>query len=763
MSEAHALPRIERQRLLVRGLVQGVGFRPTVFRIAESMGFSGFVRNDGDGVTLEIEGENPCAFIDALRAALPPLARIDDIIATAVPVTGDQCFSIRESAVSSSPASAIPADVAMCEDCLRELFDPGDRRYLHPFIACCNCGPRYSITLELPYDRRNTTMANFPMCTSCESEYMHPSNRRFHAEPIACHDCGPALSHDLGLVADTIAGGGIVALKGVGGYHLVCDARNHDAVRQLRRRKQRDGKPLAVMTLNAASASQWVTMTAEAKTHMIDPLRPIMVLPVKPAASALSPEIAPGTGTIGVMLPYTAAHYLLFYHLLGQPTGQTWLAAEQAPVLVMTSANLGGDPLIADDDEALTRLSSIADLIVSHDRVIARRVDDSVSLGQTNPPSMVRRARGHVPGAVRLPGDGPAALGVGACLKNTMTLARGDLAYPSPHVGDLSTPATRGYMEECVQHLMDTLKVKPEVIACDLHPDYPSSRLAETLAMNLGVPLVRFQHHHAHAAAVVAELGLREPVLALALDGHGMGCDGGSWGGELLALEGTRFERWGHLAPIPMPGGDKAAREPWRMAAGILHLLGRTGEIGARYPDEPLAPALGQLLQSGTCPTTTATGRLFDAAAGLLGVCHRATFEADAPMRLQALVESPAELAGGFRIIDANLDLTPLMAHLACEGDAGRGAEVFHGTLISALTTWISDAARSTGMREVVLSGGCFLNPWLATLLPLRLSERGIKAFLPGQMPPNDGGLSLGQAYLAREQLMTGSTTAPEE
>jgi hydrogenase maturation protein HypF len=653
-----------RRRIRVRGLVQGVGFRPYIYRLAQRQGLGGYVLNDGDGVLIEVEGPGLDAFEAALRAELPPLARIDSLHSRGIDGHGERAFAIRSTRGTGAVRAAIPADVALCEVCLAELFDPRDRRYLHPFIACSHCGPRHSMSRRLPYDRASTSMADFAMCARCRHEYADPASRRFHAEPIACHDCGPRLSQEPARIAAVLGAGGIVALKGIGGYHLLCDARDAAAVDRLRRRKRRDAKPFAVLVANLASAERHARLSKASMAALTGPQRPVVVLPQRAPAGLALDDIAPGLDSIGLVLPYTGVHYLVLHALLGGPADTGWLDAAQDIALVMTSANLSGDPILTRNADAHALLADVADLIVHHDREICHPVDDSVLRCETEAPRAIRRARGYVPEPLRLSRAGVPVLACGAHLKNTVTLTRGALAFVSNHVGDLDTPATRHYQADCVEELLRLVDVRPARVACDRHPDYASTRLAEGLAERFAAPLVRVQHHHAHIAAVLAEHGIDTPCLGVALDGHGLGDHGAAWGGELLLVDGAGFQRLGHLAPLPVPGGDRAAREPWRMAAAAMAVIGRADAIAARFADRPLAGPLADLLAQQRQPQTTAAGRLFDAATGMLGLCPLAAYEGQAAMLLEALVSSPEAIDSGFVLRDEVLDFSPLLAVL---------------------------------------------------------------------------------------------------
>jgi hydrogenase maturation protein HypF len=741
---------LERRRIRVRGLVQGVGFRPHVYRCAARLGISGSVHNGPEGVVIEAQGTCLDEFVQMLQRDAPPLARIDSLIQAPVALAQGTGFDILATPPGAASGAAIPADTAICDACLGELFDPDNRRYLHPFIACCDCGPRFTMTRRLPYDRANTSMADFALCPACDAEYTDPASRRFHAEPVACHDCGPRLSGDINSLASALAAGRIVAIKGLGGYHLACNARDHAAVERLRNRKLRDGKPFALMVLNAASAAHYVQMDAASTAALASPERPVVVLPATGSRGALSPALSPGLDSLGLMLPYTAIHYLLFHALLGTPPGQRWLDEANELALVMTSANISGDPLVIERGEAQQRLAGIADLMLHHDREIAARADDSVVRVTSGTSMIIRRARGYTPHAISLAKDGPKVLALGAHLKSTVAMSRGELAYISQHLGDLDTPAAVAFHRQAAADLQAMLQARPQLLACDWNNDFPSTRLAEQLSASLNLPLVRVQHHHAHAAAILAEHRHEAPALAIALDGHGTGSNGESWGGELLLVDGGRFERLGHFAPLALPGGDAAAREPWRMAAGVLQQLGRGDEITTRFAHQALAPALAQLLATGTAPVTTAAGRLFDAAAGLLGVSERASFEGEPPMRLEALATKPLALDGGYTLDDGVLDFSPLLSTLADCGEPAAGADWLHGTLVAAICEWAAAAAQRSGVGTIALCGGCFLNAHLAREVPLRLQQLGLRVLMAGAMPPNDGAISLGQAWVAQ-------------
>ena len=762
------------QRVHVLGTVQGVGFRPFVWHLARDLGLTGWVRNDAAGVECLLQGdaEALARFMPRLYAEAPPLADITHVAVqeeSACDIWSD--FSIHDSGAGLA-ATMIGADSATCPDCLAELFDAHNRRYRYPFINCTHCGPRYTLTRRLPYDRAQTSMADFSLCPECDHEYRNPGDRRFHAEPTACPVCGPRvwLESDSGArvegdaflaAVQRIRVGAIVDIKGLGGFHLACDARNAGAVMRLRERKQRDAKPFALMLANLDSARAWVEASAEAAALFDSRERPIVLMRKRPGAEAAFPGIAPGLAWLGLMRPYTPMHWLLFHAAAGQPAGTDWLDAPQDLALVMTSANPGGEPLVIDNAEARARLSGIADAFLMHDRDIVVRCDDSVLRLDNGQAQFIRRARGYTPKAIRLAKTGVPVLAMGGYFKNAVCVMRGDEAFLSQHIGSLDNPATCAMLRETVTHLLHILEVRPQCIAHDLHPDFYSTRLAQEWAAQWGVATVPVQHHHAHIAAVLAEHGLTGPVLGLALDGVGLGNDGQAWGGELLRVDGGRFERLGHLAPLRLPGGDRAAREPWRMAASVLFDLGRVELIKPRFCDQTHAGGIIQMLQRGVnCPATSSLGRHFDAAAGLLGLCPVASFEGQAAMQFEGLAETVSDAEPwpeSYRIdADGGLDLKPLFAHLLeSAGDAATAAARFHLTLADALADWVCGRAaadkQADKITRVALAGGCMLNRILARRLRQQLQARGLQVFEACDAPPNDGGLALGQAWVARQ------------
>ncbi|MGO8740755.1 carbamoyltransferase HypF [Rhodoblastus sp.] len=733
-----------RLRLRLRGAVQGVGFRPFAYGLAARFALGGFVRNDAQGVTVEVEGELAKEFVAALHAELPPLARLDGVEIAKIAPRGERAFVI-EKTHQGVARTRIPADAATCEKCLDDLFDPRSRFHLYPFVNCTHCGPRYTLTRRLPYDRAQTSMARFAMCADCARDYADPMNRRFHAEPIACPACGPRLSHEPQEIVAALRAGKIVALKGIGGFHLLCDAADAAAIARLRLRKNREAKPFAIMVANEPSVSLFARPRPEERALLRGAAHPIVLVE---SLKNLPEAIAPDMARLGVMLAYAPVHHLLF-HAAGGARDQA-----QNFVLVATSANPGGAPLVTDNEDARQKLAKIADLIVTHDRDIVVRADDSVMQIVDGAPAFLRRARGFVPEPIDLGEDGPSVLACGGHLKATLAFTRGREAFVCQHVGDLSNAETFRFYRESAAHLSRLLDVRPEAYACDLHPDYLSTRFAE----ESGAPVLRFQHHAAHVAAIGAEHDACGALFGAALDGHGLGQDefgkpGGNWGGEALRLDGRGgFLRTGHVAPLALLGGDRAAREPLRMGLAAFAALGRLDEAAGFFAAHREAAELAKVLSVRPTPVTTSLGRLFDAASALLGFARGQDFEGQAAMRLEALVRTPRALENGFVLRDGVVDFLPLLAHFIDEKpDPRAGAELLHGTLIAGLGAWLSTLARPG--ERIALGGGCMMNKVLAEGLAGHLREKGFAPLLTRKIPPNDGGLSLGQAVLARAVL----------
>ena len=772
-----------RRGLEVRGLVQGVGFRPYVARLAAELGVTGWCRNDATCVVVEVEG--PAAvvaeFERRLPAEAPPLARVRSCRGSDRESVGDTSFVITASTEAVGERTLVAPDTAVCADCLAELTDPADRRYRHPFITCTNCGPRLTITLDLPYDRPSTTMAGFGLCAACAAEYADPTDRRYHAQPIACHDCGPGLLARDARGAEVASGtepvlrtavaalrtGEIVAIKGLGGYHLACDAANADAVAELRRRKHRPDQPFAVMARDLGVAESLVEVGGAAAL-LAGQERPIVLLPAR-ADAPVAPGVAPRLGELGVMLPYAPLHHLLF---AAQPDGSPGAPA----VLVMTSGNVSGEPLCHLDDDALDRLAGIADLFVLHDREIAVPVEDSVVAWSEHGPVPVRRSRGQAPLPVELRLDG-VVLAAGAELKNTVALTRDGRAFVSAHVGDLESLPSRTTHRRVVEQLVRFHRSTPALVVADRHPGYASRALAQEYAAELGVPLLEVQHHHAHLASLAAEHGrLDDPLVGLVFDGTGYGCDATVWGGELLLLTdgGAGFERRGHLGAVRLPGGDAGVRNPVRIAALALLAAGETwaGTLveGALDPAESAFLTRSHDAGAGWVETSS-VGRLFDAAASLVGVRHRISYEAQAAIELEAAArtwragtsDTPAALA--FPVVDGVLDPGPLVAGLAArvrEGeDPGALAWAFHDALALAAATAAAEVCHEVGTATVGLSGGVFVNRVLLDRTRHHLAALGLSALTHAQVPANDGGLALGQAAIGARRLSTAAAGVP--
>ena len=802
----------ERAQVTVTGVVQGVGFRPYVYALAARLGLKGFVTNTAEGVLIDLEGDGLSEFLRCLRINAPPLARIADIAVAHQPIRGYTEFSIIKSVDVAGAFTLVSPDVSLCADCRSELLDHRDRRYRYPFINCTNCGPRYSITKAVPYDRPNTTMATFAMCPACSAEYHDPSSRRFHAQPNACPACGPQVefrtrdagsgvkgSAALGDCVRMLREGGIVAVKGLGGFHIACDAGNDASVRRLRERKRKSNKPFAVMAPDADAIRRFCELGRDELHELESIRRPIVLLrkraDVRPG-EALSEAVSPNNRSIGCMLPYTPLHELLFLPP-GEGPGPT---LPNFSALVMTSGNLSEEPIVHTNADALDRLSHLVDAYLLHDRDIFMRVDDSVvrvtsderqetggiqeSRGTANsslaahPSSLMvlRRSRGYAPDAIALQDDGPEVLGCGADLKNTFTLTKGSFAIPSQHIGDMENFETLRFYEEVLQNLRSVYRVDPVAIVHDLHPGYLSTRWAlEHGARIIGqgseqdVPLYAIQHHYAHIGSVMAEHGLAGPVIGVACDGTGYGTDGNLWGGEFLVAGIDGFERVGQFKYVPLPGGEAAIREPWRAAVG--YVLDAAGEAAqgilerAGFVERYGRGAISQVLQvAGSrelSPLASGAGRLFDAVSALMGVCGLNTFEGEAAMALEALVE---EGIGGEYPIEMRtendytvLDFSP--AILAIADDLQQGckkglmATKFHTTVASAIARTAVQISERTGIRDVALSGGSFQNRYLLRQAGALLAAAGLQVHTNEKMPPNDACISLGQAYLIRERL----------
>lgn len=757
---------IKRLRIEIEGIVQGVGFRPFVYRQACSRRLAGSVRNTPLGVVIEAEGEETQLkeFVAALEREAPPLASITAFRPLEIATRGGREFAIAESGTGTAAAQVAP-DADVCPDCLRELFDPADRRYRYPFINCTNCGPRYSIITAVPYDRPFTTMAPFPMCTACRREYEDPSDRRFHAQPNACPVCGPHLRlvdgsgrWVAGDPVDTaialLREGRILAVKGTGGFHLAVDAGNPEAVAELRRRKQRDEKPFALMALDLERIRMFAEPTAMEERLLAGPERPIVLVRKLARGSGggagnspIASLVAPANGYYGVMLPSTPLHYLLL--------------RETFPALVMTSANVSDEPIVHRDHEALATLAGIADAFLTHDRAIHTREDDAVIRLFRGGPLFLRRSRGYVPRGVQLPAGQPSVLAVGGELKSAACLTRGDRAFLTQHVGDLKNAASFASLGEVIGHLQRLLEIEPVVVAHDLHPDYHSTLHAAAIA---GLPKVVVQHHHAHLASCMAENRLEGNVLGVIFDGMGYGLDGTAWGGEFLLGGYRTFRRVGFLRPVPMPGGDAAAREPFRMA--IAWLREARGDTLFELPldcfrhlgSQERKLFLRMLERRVNSPLTSSCGRLFDGVAALLGLRSHASYEGQAAIELEGIAEQgrvrapyPFEITSGEE--GRQLDLRPLIAAIVEEVLGGVPkpdiAATFHHSLALAVAAVCRAIRGEQGCGRVALSGGVFQNRLLTEGVAALLEQDGFTVFTQRLVPPNDGGLALGQAVIA--------------
>ncbi len=753
---------LKRKKLSVVGLVQGVGFRPFVYRLARDHNLAGWVRNTSRGVEIEVEGApaDLDLFVRGLSLEAPSLARVDKVVAEDAPPLAQESFDILASESLAGTEAVIPPDVGLCDDCAREIRDPGDRRFQYPFTNCTNCGPRFTLIRQVPYDRPQTTMAVFEMCPDCRREYEDPGDRRFHAEPTACHVCGPKAwleyqgerrEHEvLATAAALLREGRIVAVKGLGGFHLACDARNDSAVRTLRDRKGRLDKPFALMVRDLEEAARIGEITELDRALLLSPERSV-VLCRRRSGGGISPRVAPGNNYLGLLLPYTPLHLLLM---------------DQAPrTLVMTSGNLSEEPLVFTNAEAREKLAALADAFLMHDRDIHVPCDDSVVRplpdGTVIP---LRRARGFVPQTIALPLEAPEIVALGAEQKNTFCLAWGQTALLSQHIGDLDTLETFDYFQLAIRHFEALSKKSPRILAHDLHPHYLSTRFAQEQE---GVKLVGVQHHHAHVAACLAENGRTDRCIGLALDGTGFGPGGTVWGGEILVADIKGFSRAGHFAPVRLPGGEAAIRSPARMALAYLFAVyGDTfqdvgDKLGLSLPDLEARVLDKQLTTGWHSPVTTSAGRLFDAVAAATGICRRRSYEGQPALELEMTADPgehgfyPAEVHQGDKTLV--LDTLAIFRGVVDDRLAGQDNAViaarFHQSLAEGLTRMCLELRERTGLNLVALSGGVFQNGLLLIQLKTRLTREGFEVLTHKLVPPNDGGLSLGQAAAAAARL----------
>jgi hydrogenase maturation protein HypF len=767
---------IVRRRIHVCGIVQGVGFRPFVYNTALKLGITGFVLNSSSGVTVEAEaaGQELDRFVEDLRSKAPPLAVIEELTFEDFPAIGESGFVIRESVPEAGKFVLISPDIAACEDCWHDSLDPTNRRYGYPFTNCTNCGPRYTIIQDIPYDRPSTTMSGFRMCPQCQGEYDDPGNRRFHAQPNACAKCGPGIAlakggsfmpegpayrfGNLSLsilrdVRNVLRAGGVAAVKGLGGYHLACDAANEEAVRLLRSRKKRSDKPFALMARDVAAVGRFCRISPADRELLLSPQHPIVVLSRREDA-ALSREIAPGNKTLGVMLPYTPMQWFLF--------GEDPNAEPEFAALVMTSGNISDEPIVTSNGEAWQKLRSVADWFLFHNRGIHMRVDDSLARTFEGKPRVLRRSRGYAPLPIDLKRQMVELLACGAELKNTFCLTKGSYAIPSQHIGDVDNYETLEFFKETVENLKKLFRVQPKAVAYDLHPLYLTSRFAGDMR---DVEKVGVQHHHAHIASCMAENDVDGKVIGVAFDGTGYGTDGQIWGGEFLVANYLSFERRAHIRYVPMPGGDAAVRNTWR--AGLSWLR---ATFGSKVPEDldlfrhagvrQLVIVSTMIERNLNTVQTSSCGRLFDAVASIVGLRHEATYEGQAAVELESVTESGVEDRYPYDIEEAEsvlLDMRSTIEAIVKDVREGRSsawiASCFHNTIASAIVEICRRIRRSDALSRVCLSGGTFQNMYLLErTLPMLRSE-GFEVFLHSKVPPNDGGISLGQAAIANEIL----------
>ena len=759
----------KRYRIEVQGIVQGVGFRPYVFSLAENCGLSGWVYNHAAGVSIEIEGEEAACreFIQRLEPEKPTLARIDHVDVQEQAPHNEQGFHIRESQCGDKNTLISP-DMGICSDCLRDIRNPLDRRYRYAFTNCTNCGPRFTIIENLPYDRPMTTMKAFPMCRECAAEYQDPRDRRFHAQPVACPECGPQLSfwdragavqagEPIALAQAALRQGQILAVKGLGGYHLVCDAANEAAVSELRRRKYRWDKPFAVMMEDLSRVKDYCLANDGEEALLSSQRAPIVLLRKKPGVSYLAPSLAPGNQRLGVMLPYTPLHYLLM---------------EGMDVLVMTSANLSDEPIVFQDEEAVPRLSAVADAFLSHNRPIFRRCDDSVAIWVAAAPRLIRRSRGYAPEPLAIEDCGLDILACGGEQKNNFCLTRGKQAFVSQHIGDLHNLSTLDSFTREIDYFRSMFNVEPKALAYDLHPDYLASRYA--LAQSSALPKIGVQHHHAHFASVLAEHNYEGTAIGLIFDGTGYGTDGTLWGGEVLAGDCAGYRRLAHLLTIPLPGGEQAIREPWRVALSAAAMCLEADELEAALLEWIRQPGWKTLLSAAekglNTPASSGMGRLFDAAAALAGVGCRVNYEGQAAVEFEQLLDEQERGSYEFAILPQNdgtwlLDWRPVikqeLADLAAGRTAGSISARFHRAIVKLCCRIAQLIEQQEQLRVVALSGGCWQNVSLLEQVNAALSECGFQVLLNQDVPCNDGGIAYGQAAVAAAQIKRGDLYVP--
>ena len=748
-------------KLLINGLVQGVGFRPTVYKVAQQLGLYGWVKNTSLGVEVVINTPDAQVFMHKLEDDLPRLASLDSIEIQQICLDYElTSFTILPSSAGAVNDTIMPPDSYLCQDCLGELFDPNSKYYLYPFTNCTNCGPRYSVIRGLPYDRPLTALANFPLCESCCAEYTDSNNRRYHAQATACPNCGPQLDAELSEIAESLRLGKIVALKGVGGYALLADAKNSVTLQQLRQRKKRSSKPFALMALNVTSIRHFYAQVSEHDAGLLESTAAPIVLLAKKNRSNVAKEVAPDLATLGFMLPNSPIHYLLFYYLLGKPSGD-WLSKAQDIVIVVTSANFSGGTIISDNLEAQEQLNAIADVVVSYNRDIVMKSDDSVMMNCGKHDVLLRRARGFAPKPYYFSYHLPQVLGLGAQLKNTLTFTRGNKAFTSQYLGDMSSEHTIKYFKQVLAHFDQVFNFKPELIVSDAHPDFFVTQYAQ----QLGVEHIQLQHHFAHFAATIGNAEscgkkIQPTLLGCILDGYGYGLNGEAWGGELIKCTraNLQFEVVSHLVPLCVPGGDIAEREPWRIA--LAYCVENNLALPEHLASQPQAAILGKLIESQQFGVSRAFGRFFSLVAGLLNIVTLANYEAHAAMVLESLVSKPVVEHDFVRLNkqgqpDFNLLINRIYKIGLVEKDINRAVNVFYGSIAALIEKWIIYHCSLNGIRQVAISGGCWQSRHLLAMLSEQLPRLGIELLVPYQMPMNDECISFGQAwYGAQLKLM---------
>jgi hydrogenase maturation protein HypF len=751
-----------RENIIIKGIVQGVGFRPFIHKLVQNYNLSGWVLNSNQGVEMDVEGktEELNNFISDIKDKLPPLARIENIEVNQLPLMGYKGFSIKKSITKEENGFVLVSpDISICEDCLQELFDPRNQRFRYPFINCTNCGPRFTIIKDIPYDRGKTTMRVFEMCPQCQSEYENIEDRRYHAQPNACADCGPQVSlyqnkrklefvDPIEKAVKLLKEGKIGAIKGLGGFHLACDATNNKAVAKLRRLKNREAKPFAIMSFNLEKIKQYCKLGKKEEEWLINRARPIVILKKK-EDSLISSLTAPRNNYLGVMLPYTPLHYLLL--------------KDNFTALIMTSGNIADQPIIGDNQEALEKLDRIADFFLLYNRDIFNRCDDSVLKIINGDNMFFRRSRGYVPYPIILDFELKEVLALGGELKNTISFSKENYVFLSQYLGDLKSVETLNFLKKSITSLKKMFRINPEIIACDLHPDYLSTQYAEEIGAKKGLKVVKVQHHHAHIASCMAENNIKEKVIGVAYDGTGYGDDGNIWGGEFLLCDLKEYIRVGHLKYYPLPGGDKAIMEPWRMAYSYLYSIygPRAKKIDIdfnRRMDYDRLSIIEKMIDKNiNSPFTSSCGRLFDAASSLIGIRDEISYEGQAAMELESFCASGIKERYNFYIckegdefiIDPQGIFIDIIKDLKEGIDKKVMAAKFHNTVAEFTLNLCGKIRENTGINKIALSGGVFQNRYLTEKIIFLLEKDDFQVYTQRKVPPNDGGISLGQAVVA--------------